>query len=77
VLPSALFPSVADRFLFSGRPGSPPRDLDGSLGFPKDFGKEMGRNETRFFRPAPTGALEKVRADLAFLRQSPGSPCLG
>jgi hypothetical protein len=56
----ATFPPVQDRFLFPGRTGHPPREPDSStidearLGwspvFPRNFGKETGVNETRFWK---------------------------
>src|SRR5947209_3731051 len=55
VLPSAPDSSVAERFLFSGRSGHPPRNLGWSLDFPGSFGKETARNETRFFVRPPLG----------------------
>jgi hypothetical protein len=54
-LPSAPFPSVPERFLFSGRTGHPPRRLGWSPVFPGNFGKEMGRIETRFLENPPKG----------------------
>jgi hypothetical protein len=55
VLPSARFPSVAERFLFSGRTGHPPRWLGWSPVVPGNVGKESARNETRFLDQPPPG----------------------
>jgi hypothetical protein len=58
VLPRATFPSVAERFFFSGRTGSPPIRVGRSPVVPGKFGKEMGRNETRFLEKPPRGPGE-------------------
>jgi hypothetical protein len=77
VLSSAIVPSVAERFLFSGRSGHPPRLLGVSLGPPGDLGKETDRNETCFFVQDPTGAAEKVRTKMTWARKNlPKSPPL-
>ena len=55
---SAPSPPAPDRFLFSGRTGPPPRRLGWSPVPPGNFGKEMDRNETRFWKSPPGGPGE-------------------
>ena len=63
VLPSARSPPLRNVSFSPGGRGTRRVDLDVSLGFPGDFGKEMARNETPIFLRAPTGAAEKVRTE--------------
>jgi hypothetical protein len=77
----AIIPPVPDRFLFLGRTGPPPRGPSSKTAEtrrepcrPGEFWQGNGRERDPFLKKPPTGAAEKVRAEMAPARKKPSLP---